>query len=49
LAIAPESLPQFNAFCERERCPFSVVGVATKERHLRWSADVAPAAVDKTN
>ncbi len=35
LAIAPESLEQFTAFCERERCPFSVVGVATEERQLR--------------
>ncbi|MDP2164287.1 MAG: phosphoribosylformylglycinamidine synthase [Hydrogenophaga sp.] len=34
LAIAPESLAQFQAFCERERCPFAVVGVATEERHL---------------
>lgn len=34
LAIAPESLEQFKAFCERERCPFSVVGVATEERRL---------------
>ena len=34
LAIAPESLPQFKAFCERERCPFAVVGVATQERQL---------------
>ena len=34
LAIAPESLTQFKAFCERERCPFAVVGVATQERHL---------------
>ena len=34
LAIAPASLPQFRAFCERERCPFSVVGVATVERQL---------------
>ncbi len=34
LAIAPESLPQFQAFCERERCPFAVVGVATEERQL---------------
>ena len=34
LAIAPESLPLFQAFCERERCPFSVVGVATQERQL---------------
>jgi len=34
MAIAPESLAQFKAFCERERCPFAVVGVATEERHL---------------
>ncbi|WP_353506602.1 phosphoribosylformylglycinamidine synthase [Variovorax flavidus] len=34
LAIAPESLEQFRAFCERERCPFSVVGVATEARQL---------------
>jgi phosphoribosylformylglycinamidine synthase len=34
LAIAPESLPRFQAFCERERCPFAVVGVATQQREL---------------
>lgn len=34
MAIAPESLEQFKAFCERERCPFAVVGVATEERQL---------------
>ncbi|MBL8370900.1 MAG: phosphoribosylformylglycinamidine synthase [Burkholderiaceae bacterium] len=34
LAIAPESLETFRAFCERERCPFAVVGVATEERDL---------------
>jgi phosphoribosylformylglycinamidine synthase len=34
LAIAPESLERFTAFCERERCPFAVVGVATEERQL---------------
>ena len=34
LAIAPESLPQFDAICERERCPFAVVGVASDERTL---------------
>jgi phosphoribosylformylglycinamidine synthase len=34
LAIAPESLEQFQAFCERERCPFAVIGVATDERQL---------------
>ncbi|MEY3124852.1 MAG: hypothetical protein RLZZ573_1372, partial [Pseudomonadota bacterium] len=35
LAIAPESLPMFQALCERERCPFAVVGVATEERQLQ--------------
>ena len=45
LAIAPESLPEFQAYCERERCPFAVVGVATEERHLTVGAvDVSPAA-----
>ena len=34
LAIAPESLDMFKALCERERCPFAVVGVATQERQL---------------
>ncbi|MBS0292981.1 MAG: phosphoribosylformylglycinamidine synthase [Proteobacteria bacterium] len=34
LAIAPDSLEQFKAFCERERCPFAVIGVATEERQL---------------
>ena len=34
LAIAPDALPGFKALCERERCPFAVVGVATQERQL---------------
>ena len=34
MAIAPDSLAQFEAFCERERCPFAVIGVATEERQL---------------
>ncbi len=34
LAIAPESLAQFQAFCERERCPFAVIGTATEQRQL---------------
>jgi phosphoribosylformylglycinamidine synthase len=34
LAIAPASLVQFQAFCERERCPFAVIGTATEERQL---------------
>ena len=35
LAIAPESLNAFSAVCERERCPFAVIGVATEQRNLR--------------
>jgi phosphoribosylformylglycinamidine synthase len=35
LAIAPERLPLFQSLCERERCPFAVIGVATEERELK--------------
>lgn len=35
LAIAPESLELFKSFCERERCPFAVIGVATEARELK--------------
>src|SRR5450830_1593735 len=34
MAIAQADLPRFKAICERERCPFAVVGIATEERHL---------------
>ena len=34
LAIAPESLPIFTAMCERERCPFGVIGTATDALEL---------------
>ncbi len=34
LGIAPEHLGRFTAICERERCPFAVVGEATAERRL---------------
>lgn len=34
LAIKPESLTLFQQICERERCPFSVVGEATDEEQL---------------
>ncbi|WP_068639579.1 phosphoribosylformylglycinamidine synthase [Thauera butanivorans] len=37
LAIAPESLPMFQAFCERERCPFAVLGTAAADGHLTVS------------
>jgi len=46
LAIAPESLAQFTAFCERERCPFAVIGTATEERQLVLE-DTAVAAGDQ--
>jgi phosphoribosylformylglycinamidine synthase len=34
LAVTQDQLPLFEAICERERCPFAVVGVTTEERHL---------------
>jgi phosphoribosylformylglycinamidine synthase len=34
LAIAPARLDEFRALCERERCPFAVLGEATEERQL---------------
>jgi phosphoribosylformylglycinamidine synthase len=34
LAIAPERLDEFRALCERERCPFAVIGVATADDQL---------------
>ncbi|MDP3357133.1 MAG: phosphoribosylformylglycinamidine synthase, partial [Polaromonas sp.] len=46
MAIAPEALPQFQAFCERERCPFAVIGVATEENQLVLSDKDAAAPVD---
>ena len=43
LAIAPEDLQDFEAICERERCPFAVVGTAEKQPHLTLSDDEARA------
>ena len=37
LAIAPERLDELRALCERERCPFAVLGTATAEPHLTVS------------
>jgi phosphoribosylformylglycinamidine synthase len=34
MAVLPADLARFKAMCERERCPFAVVGYATEERHL---------------
>lgn len=35
LAIAPQSLARFTELCERERCPFAVLGHATDDGRLR--------------
>ncbi|MEQ1638251.1 MAG: phosphoribosylformylglycinamidine synthase [Methylococcales bacterium] len=35
LAIRPEALHQFEAFCEREQCLVAVIGEVTEEEHLR--------------
>ena len=44
MAIAPEALPMFDAMCERERCPYAVVGVATEATSAggAWRADATP-------
>ncbi|PRY71746.1 phosphoribosylformylglycinamidine synthase [Halomonas ventosae] len=34
LAVAPEDLATFEALCERERCPYAVVGEAIDAHHL---------------
>jgi phosphoribosylformylglycinamidine synthase len=39
LAIAPDRLDQFRAMCERERCPFAVLGVATDDDRLTVKDD----------
>ena len=35
LAIAAEGLEEFKAWCERERCPYAVIGSATDAEQLR--------------
>ena len=34
LALKPEELGRFREFCERERCPYAVIGHATEEQQL---------------
>jgi phosphoribosylformylglycinamidine synthase len=34
LGINPEDVELFQAICERERCPWAIVGEATSEQHL---------------
>lgn len=42
LAIHPDSLAEFEAICNRERCPFAVLGVATEVRHLQVDDSLLP-------
>ena len=35
LALSPSSLAMFAKLCERERCPYSVVGMVTNDRTLK--------------
>ncbi|MGX5201460.1 phosphoribosylformylglycinamidine synthase [Aliikangiella sp. IMCC44632] len=37
MAVAPQNLAKFEAICERERCPFAVLGEATEAEHLTLS------------
>ncbi len=34
MAVAPSRMPAFQAICEREHCPYAVVGEATEEKHI---------------
>ncbi len=34
LAVDAERIDEFKALCERERCPYAIVGEATDEQHL---------------
>ncbi len=40
LSILPENLDLFREICERERCPFAVVGTATDDGHLQVRDDL---------
>ena len=37
LAVSDTDLETFKALCERERCPFAVVGTTTEEKHIELS------------
>ena len=42
LGVPQARLAEFAAICERERCPFAAVGVATKEEHLVVADGASP-------
>ena len=35
LAVAEENIETFDALCQRERCPYAVIGTATDDKHLK--------------
>lgn len=35
MAVSPENMAAFEAICQRERCPYAVVGEAIDEQHLQ--------------
>ena len=37
LAVKPEDIQRFEGICQRERCPFAVVGEATEDKIIRVS------------
>lgn len=46
LAVNPAELERFGAICERERCPFAVVGTATAEQKLVVRSQRDPRVID---
>ena len=46
IALDPTKLEVFTAFCERERCPFAVLGTITEEAHLKLTNAPEPDCVD---
>jgi phosphoribosylformylglycinamidine synthase len=46
LAIAKENLPHFQALCERERCPYAVVGKTTLAQYLQLLDDNKTLLID---
>ena len=46
LAVDPAKMDRFKAFCERERCPYAVIGEITAEKDLKLERPGETNAVD---
>ena len=46
IGVAAKDLPEFEAICLRERCPYAVVGIATENEHLILQSSNGEKAVD---